>query len=133
MERESVMSVRPKSLNQVVNGERYRSAVSYLIADDGEQTFLFRALNSNYFVQRQGDEDVIEVLSQPDAERLYHELPNRHQSLVAAFPKGHGGVGMDTPSAYDDEDEKERLERDYQVAPDSAYATFSGDPQRAKG
>jgi hypothetical protein len=127
------MSVRPKSLNQVVNGERYRSAVSYLIADDGSATFLFRALNSNYFVQRQGDTDTIEVLGQQDAERLYGELPNRHQSVVAAFPKGHGGVGMDTPSAYDDEDEKERLGRDYGVALDSAYSSFVGDPQTAKG
>ncbi|MEA2384026.1 MAG: hypothetical protein QOH72_3997 [Solirubrobacteraceae bacterium] len=127
------MSVRPKSLNQVVNGERYRSAVSYLIADDGSETFLFRALNSNYFVQREGDTDMIEVLSQQDAERLYGELPNRHQSVVAAFPKGHGGVGMDTPSAYDDEDEKERLGRDYGIAVDSAYSSFAGDPQTAKG
>jgi hypothetical protein len=127
------MSVRPKSLNQVVNGERYRSAVSYLIADDGSETFLFRALNSNYFVQREGDTDMIEVLSQQEAERLYGELPNRHQSVVAAFPKGHGGVGMDTPSAYDDEDEKERLGRDYGIAVDSAYSSFAGDPQTAKG
>jgi hypothetical protein len=127
------MSAKPKSLNQVVNGERYRSAVSYLIADDGERTFLFRALNSNYFVQREGDEDVIEVLPQPAAEELYGQLANRHQSLVAAFPKGHGGVGMDTPSAYDDEDERERLERDYKLEVNLAYASFEGDPQRAKG
>jgi hypothetical protein len=127
------MSAKPKSLNQVVNGERYRSAVSYLIADDGERTFLFRALNSNYFVQREGDEDVIEVLTQPAAEELYGQLSNRHQSMVAAFPKGHGGVGMDTPSAYDDEDERERLERDYKVEVDLAYASFTGDPQSAKG
>jgi hypothetical protein len=44
----------PKKLNMVVGGERYRTGASYLIADDGTTTYLFRALNSKYFVQRQG-------------------------------------------------------------------------------
>jgi hypothetical protein len=127
------MSVKPKSLNQVVNGERYRSALSYLIASDEKETFLFRALNSNYFVQREGETDTIEVLPQEQAEELYAQLPARHQSVTAAFPKGHGGVGMDTPSAYDDDDEKERLGRDHGIVLDTAYSTFAGDPQRAKG
>jgi hypothetical protein len=52
-----------KNLSEVINGERYRTAVSYLLADDGEETYLFRALNSNYFVQHQGEEDSMEVLS----------------------------------------------------------------------
>lgn len=103
------MTVKPKSLNEVVGGERYRSGVSHLIADDGKSTFLFRALNSNYFVQREGKKDTIEVLSAEKAEELYHELPEKRQTLVAAFPRGHGGVGMDTPSSYDDDDESDRL------------------------
>lgn len=109
------MANKPKALNVVVTGERYRSALSHLVASDDGGTFLFRALNSNYFVQREGETDTIDVLSQPDAEKLYRELPNQIQSFVAAFPKGNGGVGMDTPSRYDDEDEKERLRQEYGV------------------
>jgi hypothetical protein len=115
------MTVEPKSLNEVVDGERYRTALSYLLADDGKEVFLFRALNSNYFVQREGEKDTIEVVPAERAEELYHQLPTKHQSLVAAFPKAHGGVGMDTTSAYDDEDEKERLAEDYKVDTEHAY------------
>jgi hypothetical protein len=115
------MTVEPKSLNEVVDGERYRTALSWLLADDGEAVFLFRALNSNYFVQREGEKDTIEVLTADRAEELYRELPNKHQSLVAAFPREHGGVGMDTASSYDDEDEKERLAEDYHVDTEHAY------------
>jgi hypothetical protein len=114
-----------KNLSEVINGERYRTAVSYLLADDGEETYLFRALNSNYFVQHQGEEDSMEVLSAEKAEELFVELPNKHQSLVAAFPRGHGGVGMDTTSSYDDEDEKERLAEDYKVDTGKAYQGWS--------
>lgn len=117
------MANKPKSLNMEVDGERYRSALSHLIASDGEKTYLFRALNSNYFVQKEGKKDTIKVLPQADAEKLYKKLPSRHQSFVSAFPKGHGGVGMDTPSSYDDEDEKDRLKGDYGVDPD--YSDFS--------
>ena len=115
------MGATAKNLNVVVEGERYRTALSYLIADDGEGTFLFRAMNSNYFVQSQSDEDKIEVRTPEQAQELYQELPNKHQSLVAAFPKWHGGVGMDTASSYDDDDEKDRLEADYKVDRDKAY------------
>jgi hypothetical protein len=106
------MSVKPKNLNKEIDGERYRTALSHLIADDGESTFLFRALNSNYFVQRDEEMDVV---PQARAEELYKELPHHRQTFVAAFPHGHGGVGMDTPSAYDDEDEQERLQQQYGV------------------
>lgn len=101
----------PENLNIVIDGERYRTALSFLLADDGKGTFLFRALNSNYFVQRQGDRSTIDVLPPEQAQEMYLRLPNKHQDLVAAFPRGNGGVGMDTPSSYDDEDEKERLAR----------------------
>ena len=115
------MAATAKEMNEVVGGERYRTAVSYLLADDGESTFLFRALNSNYFVQRHGEGDTLEVRSAEQAEELYHQLPNKHQSLVAAFPKAHGGVGMDTTSSFDDEDERERLAEDFAVDPEKAY------------
>lgn len=123
--------VKPKSLTVEVDGERYRTSVSYLLADDGESTFLFRALNSNYFVQRQGKTDTIDVLAHDSAEALFHELPHKHQSIVSAFPQRHGGVGMDTPSAYDDEDEKERLAENYGVDVARAYVGIEGTPQAA--
>ena len=126
-------AVKPKSLTMEVDGERYRTSVSYLLADDGESTFLFRALNSNYFVQRQSKTDTIEVLPHSEAEELFHGLPRKHQSLVSAFPQRHGGVGMDTPSAYDDDDEKDRLAEDYGVDVDRAYLGIEGTPQTAKG
>lgn len=126
-------AVKPKSLTIEVDGERYRTAVSYLLADDGGSTFLFRALNSNYFVQRQGRTDTIEVLPHDEAEDLFHELPHKHQSIVSAFPRWHGGVGMDTPSAYDDADEKQRLAEGYGVDVERAYVGIDGTPQTAKG
>lgn len=103
--------MRPENLNIVIDGERYRTALSFLLADDGQGTFLFRALNSNYFVQRQGERNVIDTLRQPQAEEMYRRLPNKHQNFVAAFPRGNGGIGIGTASAYDDDDERERLAR----------------------
>lgn len=92
----------PKNISQVVDGERYRTDTSYYLAGDDKGTFLLRALNSNYFVQREDGKDSIEVLSPADAEKLYNQLPIKQQSLVASFPRNHGGVGMDTPTKYDD-------------------------------
>lgn len=122
-------AVKPKSVTMEVDGELYRTGVSYLLADDGKSTFLFRALNSNYFVLRGGEADAIKVLPHEKAEELFGQLPHKHQSLVSAFPKWHGGVGMDTPSAYDDEDEKERLAGDYGVDVERAYVGIEGTPQ----
>jgi hypothetical protein len=132
MATKAMKEVKPKTLTMEIDGERYRTAVSHLLADDGKKTFLFRALNSNYFVQREGATDAMEVLSHEQAEELYHQLSHKHQSVVSAFPKWHGGVGMDTPSAYDDEDEKERLSRDYGVDVDNAYVGLEGNPQSPK-
>jgi len=104
----------PKKMDELVDGERYRTSLARLIASDGESIFLFRALNSNYFVQRQGEEDELEVLPQGEAEKLYAALPEKHQGEVNAFPRGqHGGVGLDTETIYDDEDERERILREY--------------------
>lgn len=101
--------LRAENLSVVIDGERYRTALSFLLADDGRGAFLFRALNSNYFVQRQGDRGSIDVLPAAQAQEMYQRMPNKHQELVAAFPRNNGGVGLDTTSSYDDEDEKERL------------------------
>jgi hypothetical protein len=101
------MTAEPKSMNEVIGGERYRTGLSYLLADDGNEVFLFRALNSNYFVQRHGDKDTMEILSADQAEDLYHQLSTKHYTLAAAFPRAHGGIGMDTISIYDDEDDDE--------------------------
>ena len=97
------MSMKAKNMNVVVDGERYRTDTSNLLAsDETAGVFLFRALNSNYFVQKHGKKDTLEVLNIQGAEALYQKLPEKNQTLVAAFPKYHGGVGMDTPTSYDD-------------------------------
>jgi hypothetical protein len=96
-------------LNVVVDGERYRTATSWLLADDADRTFLFRSLNSAYFVQRPGDPDQIEPLTPTAAQALYDQLPYRHEEVTAAFPRGNGGVGMDTATRWDDDIERERL------------------------
>lgn len=93
-----------KKLQQVVDSEAYRTDTSTLLAyDEAAGKFLFRALNSNYFVQSDGDES-IEVLEADEAERVYDSMPAKHvTSIVAAFPKYHGGVGLDTyTNLYDD-------------------------------
>ncbi len=96
--------MKPKSMNEVVDGERYHTDTSNILAsDEKEGVFLFRALNSNYFVQRQGKKESLEVLPMQAAEALYKTLPKKHQTLVASFPKLHGGVGMDTVTSYDDD------------------------------
>ena len=93
-----------KTLRQVVDTETYRTDTSTLLAyDEGSRKYLFRALNSNYFMQDDNDES-IEVLEMNDAEKMWESMPNKHISnITAAFPKYHGGVGMDTyTNLYDD-------------------------------
>ena len=93
-----------KNMNEVINGERYRTDLAYLIAsDEKEGTFLFRSVSSLYFVQTHREHDSLQPLPMEDAEALYLRLPMKNQSLVASFPTLHGGVGMDTPTKYDDE------------------------------
>jgi NACalpha-BTF3-like transcription factor len=99
---------KPKSLNEVVGGERYRTSLSRLLADDGEGTYLLRALNSNYFVQHEGDQDTIDVVPEEKAVEVFQGLPNKHQSLIAAFPRSQGGIGLATETiatSREDEDE----------------------------
>lgn len=86
-----------KKLQRVIDAQNYRTDTSTLLAyDRGAGIFLFRALNSNYFVQDDANES-IEVLELDEAERMYDSMPSKHvTSVVAAFPKCHGGVGLDT-------------------------------------
>lgn len=95
--------VKPKKLDQVVDGERYRTDLGRLLAaDETKKLFLFRALNSNYFLQ-DDKQETIEVLSDVKAEELYRTLPMKFErSLAAAFPSRYGGVGLDTATRYDD-------------------------------
>ena len=93
-----------KTLQIVVDTETYRTDTSTLLAyDEDNKKYLFRALNSNYFVQ-DDDNESIEVLGMDDAEKLWGTMPKKHITKnVAAFPIYHGGVGMDTyTNLYDD-------------------------------
>ena len=93
-----------KILQQVLDEETYRTDTSTLLAYDlNNNKYLFRALNSNYFLQND-DSEVMEVLKIEAAEKMWDEMPNKHVSnIVAAFPKYHGGVGIDTyTNLYDD-------------------------------
>ena len=93
-----------KKIQKVVDTKTYRTDTSTLLAyDEDKNIYLFRALNSNYFVQNDTDES-IEVLEIDAAEKFYKSLRNKHiTNIVVAFPKYHGAIGMDTyTNLYDD-------------------------------
>ncbi len=93
-----------KVLQEVVDEETYRTDTSTLLAyDEANHKYLFRALNSNYFLQDDTSEK-IEVLDMQQAEDTWNNMPVKHvTNITAAFPKHHGGVGMDTyTNLYDD-------------------------------
>jgi len=97
-------SPKYKILQQVVDEETYRTDTSTLLAyDTSSNKFLFRALNSNYFLQSDDNEE-IQVLEMEQAEEMWNSMSNKHvTNITAAFPKYHGGVGMDTyTNLYDD-------------------------------
>jgi hypothetical protein len=97
-------NINYKIMQQVVNEETYRTDTSTLLAyDQVNQKFLFRALNSNYFVQDDKAEN-ISILKNDDAEELWGNMPDKYVvNVTAAFPQKHGGVGMDTyTNLYDD-------------------------------
>lgn len=101
-----------KRMSVTVGGETYRTALARLLASDADGgVYLFRAHNADYFVQRHGERDELEVLSPTEARELYEELPEKHQPPVNAFPRQLGGVGLDTETPFDDEEERERLRR----------------------
>jgi chromosome segregation ATPase len=93
----------PKWLEKTIKGESYYTALAQLLAcDERNKIYLFRALNSNYFVQHDKDE-TIKLLDEFKAERLYFELPIKLESNVeAAFPRAHGGIDMATATRFDD-------------------------------
>ena len=97
-------SPKYKILQQVVDEETYRTDTSTLLAyDSSSNKFLFRALNSNYFLQSDDNEEM-QLLEMLEAEEMWNSMPNKHvTNITAAFPKKHGGVGMDTyTNLYDD-------------------------------
>ena len=93
----------PKWLEKTIKVESYYTALAQLLAcDERNKIYLFRALNSNYFVQHDKDE-TIKLLDEFKAERLYFELPIKLESNVeAAFPRAHGGIDMATATRFDD-------------------------------
>ena len=96
--------VHYKILQKRIDSETYRSDTSTLLAyDQNKKIFLFRALNSNYFVQND-NEDSILVLDIATAEEMWDALPAKNvTNIVAAFPKYRGGIGIDTyTNLYDD-------------------------------
>tara|TARA_R110002049_G_scaffold2743_5_gene21160 strand:- start:42239 stop:42544 length:306 start_codon:yes stop_codon:yes gene_type:complete len=100
----SEKNINYKVLQQVVDDETYRTDTSTLLAyDTDSKKYLFRALNSNYFVQDDASEK-IEVISCENAEQMWNKMPKKHVvNITAAFPQKHGGVGMDTyTNLYDD-------------------------------
>ena len=97
-------NINYKTLQQVVDEETYRTDTSTLLAyDKSNEQYLFRALNSNYFVQDDNAEN-ISLLNREDAEELWNKMPEKNVvNITAAFPQMHGGVGMDTyTNLYDD-------------------------------
>ena len=92
-----------KILQQVLDEETYRTDTSTLLAYDANGKYLFRALNSNYFLQNDDNEEM-QLLDMEAAEEVWNGMPNKHvTNITAAFPKYHGGVGMDTyTNLYDD-------------------------------
>ena len=93
-----------KILQQVVDEETYRTDTSMLLASDASnQKYLFRALNSNYFLQDDQEENIT-LLEDIEAEKIWDTMPNKNiTNVTAAFPKFHGGIGMDTyTNLYDD-------------------------------
>lgn len=97
-------NINYKVLQQVVDEETYRTDTSILIAyDKNNEKYLFRALNSNYFIQDDNSEN-IRVLNHDDAEKLWTNMPDKNvKSVTAAFPQKHGGIGIDTyTNLYDD-------------------------------
>lgn len=97
-------NINYKVLQQVVDDETYRTDTSTLLAyDKSRGKYLFRALNSNYFIQ-DDQAEIISILKCKDAEELWNRMPEKYVvNVTAAFPQKHGGVGMDTyTNLYDD-------------------------------
>lgn len=76
-----------KLLKSIIGTQTYRSDTSTLLAyNDSENTFLFRALNSTYFIQNDNDE-TINLLDIAQAKEIWEAMPiKRISNVIAAFP-----------------------------------------------
>jgi hypothetical protein len=101
MDPEGGKEMRPREMNEVIGGKRYRTETATLIASDaywdghnyerhGRNTFLFRTPKGNYFAQYQscwqGELDRLEPLSREEAIRLFEELQEKEMDFREAFP-----------------------------------------------
>ena len=93
--------MEPKDITEVINGKRYRTTLSALLASDtqwdgrsnerlGRNTFLFRTPKGNYFMLLQStwprEKDVLSPLARDEALRMYEELPTKATDIEEAFP-----------------------------------------------
>ncbi len=96
--------IKYKVLQKMIDDELYRSDLSTLLAYDSHaKKYLFRSINSNYFLQNDNDED-IKLLTTSEAEEIWSTFPQKHvKDKTAAFPQKYGGIGIDTyTNLYDD-------------------------------
>ena len=76
-----------KTLQQVIDTETYRTDTSTLFAyDESNNQYLFRALNSNYFLQNDNDES-IEILDMDDAEKVWESMPSKYIQYCCRISK----------------------------------------------
>lgn len=93
--------MRPREMQKVISGKRYRTETATLLADNaywdgrnwersGRNTFLFRTPRGAYFVQHQtcwqGERDTLEPLTQDEAIALWESLPEHEMEYEDAFP-----------------------------------------------
>ena len=94
----------PKSMSRVISGKRYKTDSACLIASDaywdgrnwernGRNTFLFKTLKGNFFVQyqskRRGEHDHIKPVNVDEAVQFYEQLPKKEVAFDVAFPDVH--------------------------------------------
>lgn len=98
------IQINYKVLHEIIEDETYRTDTATLLAyDNANKKYLFRALNSNYFIQ----DDKLETMSlveSDEAEKIWESMPGKNiVSVIAAFPQKYGGIGLDTyTNLYDD-------------------------------
>jgi hypothetical protein len=93
--------MKPRTMNEIVNGKRYRTETATLIASDaywdghnferhGRNTFLFRTPRGSYFLQRQtcweGERDSLEPLDRDEAVMMFESLAEKAVDFEDAFP-----------------------------------------------
>jgi len=93
--------MQPIEIERVIDGLRYNTLTSEIIADDnywdgnnyerhGRNTFLYKTPNNRYFVLHltmwQGERDSLEPLTLVEAQALWEQLPEQHIDFEQAFP-----------------------------------------------